>query len=186
MTNRACLTFYRHVKRKFTASLLCRATLCADFTWQTLNQLSVGRGTCTWKRLMKLKHSQRCTTIFAHLWLFICRQNDAPAANSNSSTADRYTCFLCSPVLDRGAQSGSGVHPPFGPRGYRLQHHHLGLVEETPAVVHSDMEPSFLDDNCPRCALWSWLFLTITEKYSGVNSWFHPPPPLICLHHAAN
>lgn len=61
----------------------------------------------------------------------------------------KYMCFLCSPVLDQGALSGGAVCLSSDPWGKGLQHHHLGLVDETPAIVNPNMEPPFLDNNCP-------------------------------------
>lgn len=56
-------------------------------------------------------------------------------------------CFHCSPVLDQGALSGGAVCSSSDPWGKGLQHHHLGLVKETPAIVNPNMEPPLLDDN---------------------------------------
>lgn len=73
-------------------------------------------------------------------------------------------CFLCSPVFDRAALLGAAVCSASGPANKGLQHHHLGLVEETPAIVDSNMEPPFLDDNRPQRTLWSRLFLRIVKR----------------------
>ena len=121
------------------------------------------------ERLMKYHKNE-------HSWKYFCTSVDfvwqwqqnyvpsSPPGNGNSSTVDIYTCLLCSPVLDQGALFGGGVCSASGPRGYGLQHHHLGLVKETPAIVDPDVEPPFLDGNHPWCTLWSWLFLTIIRR----------------------
>lgn len=96
---------------------------------------------------------------------------EQPTNNSTAVISRRV--FLHSPVSQQGALFGAAVCSPSGQHPLGLQHHHLRFFQEAPSIVDSNMEPSFLDNNRPECAIWSWLLLriirTTINKSSKIN-----------------
>lgn len=72
-------------------------------------------------------------------------------------------CSMDSPASQQGALFEAAFCSSSGQHDLGLQHHHLRFFQKAPSVVDANMEPPLLDDNCPECAIWSWLFLRIVR-----------------------
>lgn len=102
----------------------------------------------------------------------VCSYLYCPRTLRCQPTTEQQTS-IGSPVSQQGALFEAAVCSSSGQHALGLQHHHLRFFQKAPSVVDTNMEPSFLDDNCSQGVFWSWLFLSIirtTTNHTKINS----------------